>query len=61
MGDQPDFTVAGETATAEAAVTLAATGGFDVVLMDLRFGAGVHGAQATAAIAAEPGVPRAIS
>jgi CheY-like chemotaxis protein len=29
----------------------------DVVLMDLQFGSGMHGAQATAAITARPGTP----
>ncbi|MEV6547082.1 response regulator transcription factor [Streptomyces sp. NPDC051597] len=60
LGTEPDFTVAGEAATAERAVELAATGGFDVVLMDLQFGAGVHGSEATAAITARPGAPRVL-
>ncbi|GAB3947736.1 LuxR C-terminal-related transcriptional regulator [Corynebacterium tapiri] len=51
-----DITVVGEVATAEAAISAAKAGGIDVILMDLRFGAGVegtkvtNGAQATAAI-----------
>jgi DNA-binding NarL/FixJ family response regulator len=32
----------------------------DVVLMDLQFGAGLHGAEATAAITARPGAPRVL-
>ncbi|MEU3741235.1 MULTISPECIES: response regulator transcription factor [unclassified Streptomyces] len=60
LDTEPDFAVAGEAATAEAAVSLAATGGFDVVLMDLQFGTGMHGARATAAIAAQPGAPRVL-
>ncbi|MEU1071986.1 MULTISPECIES: response regulator transcription factor [unclassified Streptomyces] len=60
LGTEPDFTVAGEAATAERAVELAATGGFDVVLMDLQFGAGAHGSEATAAITARPGAPRVL-
>ncbi|MDO5032952.1 response regulator transcription factor [Corynebacterium sp.] len=51
-----DIEVVGEVATAEAAVSAAQAGGIDVLLMDLRFGAGVEGmrvmggAEATAAI-----------
>ena len=51
-----DIEVVGEVATAEAAVSAAQAGGIDVILMDLRFGAGVEGtrvmggAEATAAI-----------
>ncbi|GAA0629406.1 response regulator transcription factor [Streptomyces crystallinus] len=57
---EPDFSVAGEAATAERAVELAASGGFDVVLMDLQFGVGMHGSAATAAITARPGAPRVL-
>ncbi|MEU6673019.1 response regulator transcription factor [Streptomyces sp. NPDC046853] len=60
LDTEPGFAVAGEAATAEAAVSLAATGAFDVVLMDLQFGTGMHGAQATAEIAAVPGAPRVL-
>lgn len=48
--------VVGEVATAEAAIAAAQAGGIDVMLMDLRFGAGAEGtrvmtgAEATAAI-----------
>nr|WP_168712888.1 response regulator transcription factor [Corynebacterium striatum] len=51
-----DIEVVGEVATAEAAVSAAQAGGIDVILMDLRFGAGIEGtrvmggAEATAAI-----------
>ena len=51
-----DIEVVGEVATAEAAVSSAQAGGIDVLLMDLRFGAGIEGtrvmggAEATAAI-----------
>ena len=51
-----DIEVVGEVATAEAAVSAAQAGGIDVLLMDLRFGAGIegtrvmNGAEATAAI-----------
>ena len=35
-----DIRVVGEVATAEAAIATALAGGIDVILMDLRFGAG---------------------
>ena len=64
-----DIDVVGEVATAEAAVSAAQAGGIDVILMDLRFGAGVEGtrvmggAEATAqirsAMATPPKPPRA--
>ncbi|MBD0748031.1 response regulator transcription factor [Streptomyces sp. CBMA152] len=60
LDTEPDFTVAGEAATAERAVELTAEGGFDVVLMDLQFGTGLHGSAATAAITARPGAPRVL-
>ncbi|MGI5479921.1 response regulator [Streptomyces lavendofoliae] len=58
LDTEPDFTVVAEAATAERAVELA--GGVDVVLMDLQFGAGMHGSEATAAITARPGAPRVL-
>ncbi|MFF9341346.1 MULTISPECIES: response regulator [unclassified Streptomyces] len=60
LDTEPDFTVVGEAASAERAVELAAAGGVDVVLMDLQFGAGMHGSEATAAITAVPGGPRVL-
>ncbi|MEV5707004.1 response regulator transcription factor [Actinoallomurus sp. NPDC052274] len=57
---EPGITVAAEAATAEEAVRRAAAGDVDVVLMDLRFGRGMTGAQATAAITARPGAPRVV-
>ncbi|MET8966609.1 response regulator transcription factor [Streptomyces hydrogenans] len=60
LDTEPGFTVVGEAATAERAVELAAAGGVDVVLMDLQFGAGMHGSEATAAITAVPGGPRVL-
>ncbi|MEU6221181.1 response regulator transcription factor [Streptomyces sp. NPDC047022] len=57
---EADFTIVAEAATAEAAVELAAAGGVDVVLMDLQFGGGMHGAQATAAITAHTQAPRVL-
>ncbi|MEW2293772.1 response regulator transcription factor [Streptomyces sp. NPDC006743] len=61
LSAEPDFEIAGEASTAERAVELAATGGFDVVLMDLQFGPrGAHGTEATAAITARSGAPRVL-
>jgi len=57
---EEDIAVVAEAATAEEAVARAAQGGVDVVLMDLQFGAGMTGAQATAAITAHPGAPRVL-
>ncbi|MER5702032.1 response regulator transcription factor [Micromonospora sp. NPDC002296] len=57
---EPGFTIVAEAATAEAAVTRAAEGDIDVVLMDLQFGRGMNGAEATAAITARPGAPRVL-
>ncbi|MBQ1065308.1 response regulator transcription factor, partial [Micromonospora sp. D75] len=47
---EPDLVVVAEAATAEEAVTRAAAGDIDVVLMDLQFGKGMGGAEATARI-----------
>ncbi|MEV6194523.1 response regulator transcription factor [Streptomyces sp. NPDC051920] len=60
LSAEPDFEVVAEAATAEDAVERAEGGGVDVVLMDLQFGAGMHGAEATAAITARPGAPRVL-
>ena len=60
LDTEPDFAVVAEAATAERAVELAAAGGVDVVLMDLQFGPGMHGSEATAAITAAPSGPRVL-
>ncbi|MFF9556021.1 response regulator [Streptomyces albus] len=57
---EEDIAVVAEAATAEEAVARAGQGGVDVVLMDLQFGAGMTGAQATAAVTARPGAPRVL-
>lgn len=57
---EPGLLVVAEAATAEAAVARATEGDIDVVLMDLHFGAGMNGAEATAAITARPGAPRVL-
>ncbi|WP_328928523.1 response regulator transcription factor [Streptomyces sp. NBC_00190] len=60
LDTEPDFTVVAEAATAERAVELAAAEPVDVVLMDLQFGPGMHGAEATALITARQGAPRVL-
>ncbi|GLY69107.1 response regulator [Amycolatopsis taiwanensis] len=58
---EPGLIVVAEAATAEDAVTRAAEGDIDVVLMDLQFGINrMNGAEATAAITARPGAPRVL-
>jgi DNA-binding NarL/FixJ family response regulator len=57
---EPGLRVVAEAATAEEAVARAAAGDIDVVLMDLQFGRGMNGAEATAAITARPGAPRVL-
>ncbi|MEV7726209.1 response regulator transcription factor [Streptomyces sp. NPDC087917] len=60
LDTEPDFAVVAEAATAERAVELAAEVEVDVVLMDLQFGAGMHGSAATAAITGRAGGPRVL-
>ncbi|GAA1191960.1 response regulator [Prauserella alba] len=60
LDTEPDFRVVAEAASAEEAVRLAAATPADVVLMDLQFGAGMHGSEATAAIVDRPGAPRVL-
>ncbi|MFD9375329.1 response regulator [Streptomyces sp. NPDC059999] len=60
LDTEADFAVVAEAATAERAVELAASTGVDVVLMDLQFGPGMHGSQATALITARPDAPRVL-
>ncbi|MFG2981669.1 response regulator [Streptomyces sp. NPDC048258] len=60
LDTEPDFAVVAEAATAERAVELAATEPVDVVLMDLQFGSGMHGSEATALITARQGAPRVL-
>ncbi|MET9110561.1 response regulator transcription factor [Streptomyces zhihengii] len=57
---EPGIDVVAEAATAEAAVARAGQGDVDVVLMDLQFGRGMNGAEATALITARPGAPRVV-
>ncbi|WP_053706841.1 response regulator [Streptomyces sp. WM6373] len=60
LDTEADFAVVAEAATAERAVELAACEPVDVVLMDLQFGPGMHGSEATALITARPGAPRVL-
>lgn len=57
---EPGLVVSAEAATAEESVVRAAEGDIDVVLMDLRFGPGMTGAEATALITARPDAPRVL-
>ncbi|WP_152186728.1 response regulator [Segeticoccus rhizosphaerae] len=57
---EPDFQVVAEAPTAEQAVQLAHELDVDVVLMDLQFGTGMGGSQATAIITARPDAPRVL-
>ncbi|MFE5495034.1 response regulator [Streptomyces virginiae] len=60
LDTEADFAVVAEAATAERAVELAAGRPVDVVLMDLQFGPGMHGSEATALITARAGAPRVL-
>ncbi|MGW2272938.1 response regulator [Streptomyces yangpuensis] len=60
LDTEADFAVVAEAATAERAVELAAREPVDVVLMDLQFGPGMHGSEATALITARLGAPRVL-
>lgn len=60
LGTEPDFEVIAEAASAERAAELVGEVTVDVVLMDLQFGAGMHGSEATAAIVARPDAPRVL-
>jgi DNA-binding NarL/FixJ family response regulator len=57
---EPDLTVVAEASSAEEAVTLAATPGVDLVLMDLQFPGRLQGVDATRRIRSTPGSPRVL-
>jgi DNA-binding NarL/FixJ family response regulator len=60
LESEDDLSVVGDVATAEEAVTRAAVGGIDVVLMDLQFGRSMGGAEATKEITALTDGPRVL-
>lgn len=60
LDTEPDLEVVAEVSTAEEAIAYAAEGSVDVVLMDLQFGAGMGGVEATAAIVGAAGAPRVL-
>ncbi|MEO8850263.1 MAG: response regulator transcription factor [Allobranchiibius sp.] len=60
LDTEPDFQIVAEASTAQQAVDLVAATDIDVVLMDLQFGPGMNGSQATEAITAQTGAPRVI-
>lgn len=60
LESEPDLIVVDEVPTADGAVARAAVGDVDVVLMDLQFGGGPGGSEATARITARDDAPRVI-
>lgn len=60
LDGEPDLTVVAEASTAEQAVALVAEHDVDVVLMDLQFGPGMQGEQATAEITGRPDAPKVL-
>ncbi|MVU82853.1 response regulator [Nocardia sp. ET3-3] len=58
--DSDDIEVVGEVATAEESVAFCSTTPVDLVLMDLRFGPGKSGADATAALRDLPNPPNVL-
>lgn len=60
LDSAPDVEVLGEAGTAEDAVSACATTQVDLVLMDLRFGPGKSGVDATAALRALPNPPNVL-
>lgn len=57
---EPDLRVAGEAASAEEAVRLAAGPGIDLVLMDLQFPGALQGVEATRRIRSAPDAPKVL-
>lgn len=60
LDTEADLVVVDEVATAEEAVRRAGRGDIDVVLMDLQFGTGMDGAEATASITSAADAPRVL-
>jgi DNA-binding NarL/FixJ family response regulator len=60
LDSAPDIEVLGEVSTAEEAVSVCATTEVDLVLMDLRFGPGKSGVDATSAVRAQANPPNVL-
>lgn len=60
LESEADIEVVGEAGTAEEAIAFCATTPVDLVLMDLRFGPGKTGADATRAVCALPNPPHVL-
>ncbi len=60
LESEADLLIVDDVGTGEAAITRAAAGDVDVVLMDLQLGPGMGGAAATREITAHPGAPQVI-
>lgn len=57
---EDDMEIVAEAATAEEAIDIAAAGGIDLVLMDLQFGDGLQGAEATRRVRRQTDAPRVL-
>ncbi|WP_022883934.1 response regulator [Glaciibacter superstes] len=55
-----DMEIVAEASTAEEAISLASAGGIDLVLMDLQFGGGMQGSEATRRVRLRPDAPRVL-
>lgn len=60
LESEPDIEVIGEAGTAEEAIAFCATTPVDLVLMDLRFGPGKSGVDATRSVCALPDPPHVL-
>ncbi|WJY69029.1 response regulator [Corynebacterium auris] len=61
LEEAEDIMVVGEVATAEGAISTAQAGGIDVILMDLRFGAGPEGNRVTTGAEATAEIRRSMA
>lgn len=61
LEEAEDIMVVGEVATAEGAISTAQAGGIDVILMDLRFGAGAEGTKVTSGAEATAEIRRTMA
>jgi DNA-binding NarL/FixJ family response regulator len=57
---EDDMEIVAEAATAEEAIEIASAGGIDLVLMDLQFGEGLQGAEATRRVRRQTDAPRVL-